>query len=106
MEEARQYPAVTVFARPNRARLDFDVMVVFPPVSSKRLARQIRQDLWRALQNLRGFSPVIELTEEPDGVCARIGGQVDGQFPRVHCEDVVRDLVANNRARWIRWAAR
>ena len=86
--------------------MDLIVDTSFPAVSQSRLARQIRQDVWRALQRVRGFSPVVELVEGPDGVQARIGGQVDGRFPRAHCEAVIREVIDANRARWIRWAAR
>ena len=86
--------------------MDLMVDAAFPDVSPARLARQIRQDVWRALQRVRGFSPVIELIEGADGVQARIGGQVDGRFPRAHCEEAIREVIDANRVRWIRWAAR
>ncbi|MEM9427938.1 MAG: hypothetical protein AAGA32_00370 [Pseudomonadota bacterium] len=47
-------------SRPGRARLDIAVSREMPaPGSRARLAHQIRQDLWRALRDVRGFSPVI-----------------------------------------------
>lgn len=86
--------------------MDLWVSTLFPPVSKLRLARQIRQDVWRALQKVRGFSPVIEMTEGEGGLSCRIGGQVDGRFPRAHCEAVIAEVIAENRDRWTRWAAR
>jgi len=60
-------------------RFDVVAEASFPPSRKGRLAHQIRQDLWRALRGLRGFSPVVEVRETPDGVHVRAGGQLDAK---------------------------
>ncbi|QDL94168.1 hypothetical protein FDP22_20145 (plasmid) [Paroceanicella profunda] len=78
------------------------------------LARQVRQDLWRALARVRGFSPVVEVsTSAPEGGAAllevtaggalRAGGRVtDGLAGRV--SGLIGDEA--RRARWVRHALR
>lgn len=82
-------------------------------------ARQIRQDLWRALQRARGFVPVVEVASDHSGeggaeagavrVMVTAGGRIDAaQAPRAAMEDAVRALLSDpgNRRRWRRHAAR
>ena len=79
-------------------------------------ARQIRQDLWRALQSVRGFMPVVEATSDHSGeagpgarVMVTAGGRLDvPQAPRAAMEARIRDLLEDpsNRARWRAHAAR
>ncbi len=90
-------------ARAGRERLDFAVATELAGAAPKRLAHQVRQDLWRALQGLRGFSPVVEIA----GDVVRAGGQVDGRVPSnaVAIAQGVLDDPAN-RARWMRCAKR
>jgi hypothetical protein len=82
------------------------------------LAQQIRQDLWRALQSTRGFSPVVEVTSDHSGqggapgairVMASAGGRLDvAQVPRAAMIAKIEALLADpaNRARWHAHAAR
>ena len=44
-----------------------------------RLAHQIRQDMWRALQRVRGFSPVVRLEPTDTGWRVTAGGRVAGR---------------------------
>lgn len=101
----REDGALTL-ARRLPARFDFGAEAAFPPVGRLRLARQIRQDMWRALQNLRGFAPVIRVETTGAGVQVRAGGQVDGTFPRQRAADTVAALLQDpaHRARWIAYA--
>ena len=81
-------------------------------------AQQIRQDLWRALQSTRGFSPAVEVTSDHSGqggapgairVMASAGGRLDvRQVPRAAMIAAIEALLADpaNRARWHRHAAR
>ncbi|WP_299150553.1 hypothetical protein [uncultured Tateyamaria sp.] len=70
-----------------------------------RLAHQIRQDMWRALQKVRGFSPVVELRPTEAGWAVTAGGRISGT---ASARDVrrIHDTLANpeNRTRWMRHA--
>lgn len=95
-------------ARRLPARFDFAVEARFPFVGRLQLAQQIRQDLWRALQSLRGFSPVVEVSRDADGLNVRAGGQVDAKFSRSYAERRAYDVLTNaaNHKRWVRHANR
>ena len=82
-------------------RFDFAVSTMLPHGRAVRLAHQIRQDLWRALQRVRGFSPVVRLERKADGwrVCA--GGRVSGSVPAAVIARA--DAVVNDPARQSRW---
>ncbi|MEX0302130.1 MAG: hypothetical protein AB3N24_06880, partial [Leisingera sp.] len=71
------------------------------------LAHQVRQDMWRKLQSLRGFSPVVEVTAEGQGLRVRAGGQVMGRVPS-NAAGLIADVLEHpgNRARWLRHAGR
>lgn len=43
-------------------------------LSRRRLARAIRQDVWRVLQNVRGFAPRVQVSILNDSVHATVGG--------------------------------
>jgi hypothetical protein len=82
------------------------------------VAQQIRQDLWRALQSTRGFSPIVEVASDHSGqggapgairVMASAGGRLDvAQVPRAAMAAAIEALLADpaNRARWHKHAAR
>ncbi|KUF12038.1 hypothetical protein [Pseudoponticoccus marisrubri] len=94
-----------VLARHWPPRFDLAAMSAFPPVRRGRLARQVRQDLWRLLKGLRGFSPVIEIAAAEGGVRLQAGGRVDGAVP-AGTADRIKALLDDpaHRARWIGWA--
>ena len=94
-------------ARKPGQRLDVWSEARFPVVPRGRLAHQIRQDMWRALQSLRGFSPVIEVTGDAEGLTVRAGGQIDGMVPKAAVAQRIAELLADEtkRSRWIRFAA-
>lgn len=93
---------VLTLARRLPARFDVQAVAAFPPVRRGRLAHQVRQDLWRALQSLRGFSPVIEVTTTAGGVQLRAGGRVDGAVPPGVAAQIAALLAdPEKRSRWI-----
>ena len=70
-----------------------------------RLAQQIRQDLWRALRDLRGFAPAVRVeTGAPRRV--RAGGAAPMVPPNAAA--AIQDVLENpaHRRRWVRWAER
>jgi hypothetical protein len=87
------------------AQFDLSASTVLAGGDALRLATQIRQDLWRALQSMRGFSPVVEVTLQSGGVHVRAGGRVAGRIPANAAERIEAMLVhSGNRARWMRCA--
>ncbi len=96
-----------VLARHWPPRFDIEATAEFPPVSAARLARQVRQDMWRELQHLRGFSPVVGVDATEDAIMLRAGGRTIRPIPagtaaRLH--DLLHD--PRRRARWIAWAGK
>jgi hypothetical protein len=89
-------------ARHLPVRFDVAASAQFPVVSKTRLAQQIRQDLWRRLQNVRGFSPVVQI-EQADGVLnVTAGGRAAYPVSRgleAKIETLLND--ASKRRRWI-----
>lgn len=94
-------------ARRLPSRFDFAVEARFPAVNRLRLAQQIRQDLWRRLRALRGYSPVIAVMRDGTGLRVRAGGQVDAKFSRSLAEARAHDVLTNaaNHKRWVRYAS-
>lgn len=87
----------------------FDVVAEtrLPAMGRRRLAHQVRQDMWRALRRLRGFSPVVEVSRDGDGLRLRAGGRVAGGCPPATSDRIAAVLAdPGNRARWARFAGR
>lgn len=103
----RQAGVLTV-ARRLPVRFDLQVRRVLPMADAGRMARQVRQDVWRALRGLRGFSPAVRVAPEAGGLAVIAGGQVDGALPRAVAEARIAAMLddPDNRARWARWAGR
>ncbi len=108
----RDGASVTV-ARHLPVRLDLAVEGCLPlpasrPVSRTRVAQQIRQDMWRALQNLRGFSPVVRVVQ--DGAILRVtaGGRLATKAGAGDAETKIAALLERPemQARWLAHAAR
>lgn len=100
--------AFTLARRPN-LRFDVAADTVLPRVNMVRLATQIRQDLWRALQRVRGFCPVVRVEEDGTHLRVRAGGEVFARtYPKPRIEATIAELLANpeNRKRWITHAKR
>ena len=93
-------------ARRNRARLDVAARTDLPDAGRLRIAHQVRQDMWRALQHLRGFSPVVRVRREAGRLLVTAGGEISGPVARAHSEEIIRDVLEcpGRRARWLRYA--
>ena len=96
---------VLTLARRLPARFDVVACTVLPLADPLRLAHQVRQDVWRALQSVRGFAPVVEVRTGPDHLVLRAGGRTcQRAAPQVAqmVQDVLED--PENRNRWVRHA--
>ena len=96
---------VFILARHLPVRFDIAAETTLPLVPPLRLAHQIRQDLWRSLQHVRGFSPVVSLRKSGDHWHVRTGGRVAGAAPHsltVRIEDLLN--TPHLRERWVRYA--
>lgn len=100
--------ASLILARQLPARFDIGVVAEFPAMGKLRLAQQVRQDMWRALRDVRGFSPVVHVEEQDHGLRLRAGGRVEGPAPRAGLETIIAGVLAcpRNRARWAAFAGR
>ena len=90
--------------RPGATRFDVLAEARFPALRKTVLAHEIRKDLWRMLQSLRGFSPVVEVVDRDGGLCVRVGGQVSSHtWPRENTLTQIQTLLSSpsKRARWI-----
>lgn len=87
-------------------RFDVAAETCLPDGARGRLAHQVRQDLWRCLQSLKGFSPVVQLTRSKGQIHVRAGGQVDGPVP-AGINAAIADLLEcpDIRARWQAYGA-
>lgn len=97
--------SVTV-ARRVPARFDVASEATLPSAHKLRVAQQVRQDLWRALQGQPGFSPVVEVRDVDGALAIRAGGQCDRAVARETLEDRIAEVLndASKRARWVRYA--
>lgn len=86
--------------------LDICAATSLPDAGRLRVAHQIRQDVWRALRGLRGFSPVVEVTRREGRLHVRAGGQVPKGLAAPGLNARVQSLLddAANRRRWVRHA--
>ncbi|MBY6156301.1 hypothetical protein [Pseudooceanicola nitratireducens] len=77
-------------------------------LSLGRLAHQVRQDVWRGLQRVRGFSPVVRVTRAAHGVTIEAGGRLAAPRAAGGAEAALSDILTNpaNRARWMTQAAK
>ncbi|MEM9062572.1 MAG: hypothetical protein AAGD13_19100 [Pseudomonadota bacterium] len=75
----------------------------------RRLAHQIRQDVWRVCRSTRGFVPVVQVSTDRQQTVIRAGGTLltrSGHRANL-AEQIARVLDrAENRARWIAHARR
>ena len=104
----RETDALTV-ARRLPVRFDICAEALLPMGGLLRMATQIRQDMWRALQNLRGFSPAVRVVRVADGLHVQAGGQVDSAcFPQAQAENVISRVLSDSRnhVRWYNYANR
>lgn len=101
----RDDAAVTV-ARHLPVRFDVAAETVLPVVARQRLAQQIRQDLWRALQHLRGFSPVVRVEAREGALRVTAGGRCAGAFHQAHVQARIASVLEDpqKRQRWLNYA--
>lgn len=86
-------------------RWDVSAETRLPDLGRRRLAHAVRQDLWRLLQRLRGFAPIVSVMRDEQGVKVRAGGLVVGSAPpRANAQ--IAALLADpaKRAAWLRAA--
>ncbi len=105
----RDADGVLTLSRRLPARFDVAAQTHLPAAPAARVAHQVRQDLWRRLQDVRGFQPVVEVTRRAGGLSVRAGGSVAARaFPRARIEAEIAALLADDahRARWIAHATR
>ncbi|WP_010139059.1 hypothetical protein [Oceanicola sp. S124] len=105
----READRVTVTRR-LPVRFDLSVEAVLPcdrEVSLRRVAQQVRQDMWRRLQDQRGFAPAVEVRRAPDGLVVRAGGALPHPVT-ASLRDRLADLLDSpaHRTRWIAHAER
>ena len=62
-----------------------------------RLAHQVRQDVWRALQGIRGLPPVVAVSTEADRVTVRAGADLSGARATPRIADDLARLLADSR---------
>ncbi len=94
-------------ARRLPARFDISREVSMPLMSAPRLARQIRQDIWRKLQSVRGFLSVVEITDRGAHLHIRAGGELTCPAPFERSGERIFDVLSNrgNQRRWAAFAA-
>jgi len=94
-------------ARRLPARFDISREISMPLMSAPRLARQIRQDIWRKLQSIRGFLPVVEITDRGAHLHVRAGGELTCPAPFERSGEWIFDVLSNrdNQRRWAAFAA-
>ncbi len=78
-----------------------------PRLDHARLAMQIRQDLWRELRHLRGFSPAVEIVADEAGLTVCAGGRLLSGRPPCGTSARVSAMLDDpvRQARWRVWAA-
>ncbi len=88
-------------------RFDVSADTRLPDGSRARLAWQIRQDLWRCLQDVRGFSPIVQVTRDGAHCRVKAGGRVEGRFAKAHAQESIATMLCDPglRARWSAFAA-
>ncbi|MBO9473607.1 hypothetical protein J7413_08660 [Shimia sp. R10_1] len=101
----REGDRVTV-ARRLPVRWDVAAETTLPDACRVRVAQQVRQDMWRALQDLRGFAPVVQVTRVDGGLHVVAGGEVAGAVARQKLEADISQVLncPKRRVRWIRHA--
>ena len=99
--------ALLTLSRSGRVRLDVSAATRLPDGARARIAHQIRQDIWRAVQDQRGFSPVIQITRRDGGLDVEAGGQCLNQ-PTPRLKERIEAVLCDpaKRSRWIAHARR
>ncbi|GAA6182342.1 MULTISPECIES: hypothetical protein [unclassified Shimia] len=97
-----------VLTMSRRLPVRWDVMAetTLPDAGLLRTAQQVRQDMWRGLQDLRGFAPIVEVRRDGGKLHLRAGGAVDGKLAQAHVESTIFEILncPERRERWSRHA--
>lgn len=97
--------ATLTLSRMRDARFDLAEAAFFPgeDLIRSRLAHQIRQDMWRRLQRLRGFCPAVRVTAQEGGFAVVAGGAIEGRVTD-RARTVIADMLQDPalRQRWIK----
>jgi len=83
-------------------RFDLAVEGWLPDAPRARVAHRLRQDMWRELQDLRGFAPAVQVWRMAGGLRVRAGGAVAARFARAGAEARIAALL-QDPARVARW---
>lgn len=88
-------------------RFDVAAETTLPDGGRLRLAQQVRQDLWRTLQALRGFAPAVRVTRRGDACEILAGGRVEGAHDKASVDARIAEMLSDPdlRARWSVFAA-
>lgn len=96
--------AHVLVTRRKPVRWDVVARAEFPRCHALRLAHQIRQDMWRELQRIKGFCPAVEVTLG-DRFQVRAGGRV-ARHVHPQANGWVQALLTSesHRRRWLAYA--
>ena len=83
-------------------RFDLAVEGWLPEAPRRRVAHRLRQDMWRELQDLRGFAPAVKVWRVAGGLRVCAGGAVAARFARAAAEARIAALF-EDPARVARW---
>lgn len=109
----RRQGDVLVLSRRVPARFDLSASALLMTggrrIGRARMAHQLRQDIWRCLQGLRGFWPVVRIEHREDALHVTAGGGLDSALPqsaRLRAEAMLAALLADrtHQGRWLRHA--
>lgn len=95
-----------VLARQWPPRFDLRAETCFASANRRRLALQVRQDLWRELKDLRGFSPVVKALSYDQGIKLVAGGRLNSSVAPEGVIERISELLDDpeKRGRWMYWA--
>ncbi|MEM9099246.1 MAG: hypothetical protein AAGC79_12060 [Pseudomonadota bacterium] len=90
---------------------DIEVSRILPSLrrcSRRWVAHQIRRDLWRAMQEMRGFVPVISVAWADHWLEIRAGGRILCGAAPPNAFETIASVLDNedNRRRWLAHTAR
>ncbi|QDY69576.1 hypothetical protein [Qingshengfaniella alkalisoli] len=90
-------------ARVLPVRFDLSAEITMPVLRKTVLAHEVRKDVWRSLQGLRGFSPVVTVREELRGLRIIAGGRIENAKSVPPSLQSRLEAVLNDPHRQARW---
>lgn len=93
-------------SRRGAGAMDVAIETSLPNAGRRKVAQQMRQDLWRALQTVRGLSPVIEVARAGDMLRVRAGVHLACPAPQERIAQVIAQILNDpaHRQRWVNHA--